>query len=81
MRTLALTLAKLAVSAALVWLLLANVDTGALLERLKGIHPAALAASVAILLAHTALCAWRWRRVCAALGIGAPAGRDALRWT
>jgi glycosyltransferase 2 family protein len=81
MRTAALPLLKLLVSIALVALLLRNADAAQVLERLAALPPGALAACLGLMLAHTLLCAWRWRQVCIALGFGAPAPRNALRWS
>jgi len=73
-------LVKLLISAALVWWCLRVVDVSQLLATLGSIHVAALAACLACMIGHTALCAWRWHLVCRSLGLGGPEPRDALRW-
>ncbi len=73
-------LVKLLISAALVWWCLRVVDVSQLLATLGRIHLAALAACLAFMVAHTALCAWRWHLVCRRLGLGGPEPRNALRW-
>jgi len=75
-----MALVKLAVSAALVWWCLRAVDMDDLVAALGAIDAGAAAACLAILVAHTLLCAWRWRLVGRALGLAGPAPRDAVRW-
>lgn len=76
-----MTFAKILISAVLVWLCFRSVDPGATLSTLAGIHFGALIACVVCMIAHTLLCAWRWRLVCRELGLADPGPRNAVRWT
>ncbi len=75
-----MALVKLAVSAALIGWCLRSVDPGELAAAFATIDPRAALACLAFLVAHTLLCAWRWRLVGRALGLAGPAPRDAVRW-
>lgn len=66
---------RVAVSAALLALLWRAVDGPAALSRLAGADPLWLLAAVALLAAHTGLCALRWRLTAARLGQRIPLGR------
>src|SRR5258706_4061149 len=75
-----MALVKLAVSAALIGCCLRSVDPGGPRGAFATIDPRAALACLAFLVAHTLLCAWRWRLVGRALGLAGPAPRDAVRW-
>jgi uncharacterized membrane protein YbhN (UPF0104 family) len=75
-----MALVKLAVSAALIGWCLRSVDLVELGAAFRSIGPRAALGCLAFLVAHTLLCAWRWRLVGRALGLAGPAPRDAVRW-
>jgi uncharacterized protein (TIRG00374 family) len=68
-------LAKLLVSAGLLWLLYRRVDLAALRAQLRGTRPAGLAAFFLLLAANTLLSSLKWRLLLAADGIRQPLGR------
>lgn len=74
-------LVKVLLSLALVWWCFRSVNAEEVLATLSRIDAEAVAACLAFLIGHTLLSAWRWRLVCRALHVAAPAPRDALRWT
>ncbi len=73
-------LVKVLISIALIAWCLAHVELAQVLGAVTRIHVAALAACLAFMIAHTLLCAWRWRVVCRGVGMAEPEPRDALRW-
>ncbi|MGD2045706.1 MAG: lysylphosphatidylglycerol synthase transmembrane domain-containing protein [Gemmatimonadota bacterium] len=65
-------MARLVVSAGLLWLVSRRVDVGGVAERLGSLSPAWVAAGLAISALQVLVLAWRWRFTAARLGIALP---------
>ncbi len=65
---------RVAVSLALVGVLLWLLDAGVVLERLGSLDPAWVAAALAVSVLQVAASAWRWRFTARALGLSLPMG-------
>jgi len=71
---------QLLASAALMWLLLSQTGIEQVAAKLVIERPSAALAALALLSVQLAICAARWRMVCAALGVPVPGPRVTLGW-
>lgn len=66
---------RLLAGAGLLAALVVQVGVGPVLERLRGVGPAAVVAALLLGAVATVLSAWRWRMVARSIGLGLTAGR------
>jgi uncharacterized membrane protein YbhN (UPF0104 family) len=66
---------RLAVSAALLWLVSRYVDVAAVLSRLSELSPGWVVLGLAVTVLQVGVLAWRWRYTAARLGVDLPLGR------